>query len=52
MIARFNAAGFDLDALAAQLQREGAQSFAKSWRQLLERVATKRRAFIPHSRTA
>jgi transaldolase len=51
-IGRFNTAGIDLDALATQLQRDGAQSFAKSWRHLVERVAAKRRAFHPHGRTA
>ena len=51
-IARFSDAGIDVDALARQLQLEGAQSFAKSWRQLLERVASKRAAFLQHGRSA
>ena len=38
--------------LRAQLQREGAQSFAKSWRQLLDRVASKRAGFAKQSRSA
>jgi transaldolase len=31
----------DDGALAAQLQREGVQSFAESWRELIERIASK-----------
>jgi transaldolase len=42
-LAEFSKAGIDIDALARRLQLEGAQSFTKSWRQLLERVATKRK---------
>lgn len=41
VLARFGRAGIDLDALAAQLQREGADSFVKSWQQLLARIADK-----------
>ena len=33
--------GIDLDALAAQLQREGAEAFVKSWDELLECIAKK-----------
>jgi transaldolase len=36
---RFAKAGVDVDALAAQLQVEGAQSFVKSWKELLKRIA-------------
>ncbi|MBC8024880.1 MAG: transaldolase [Steroidobacteraceae bacterium] len=43
-LARFRDAGVDIDALARRLQLEGAQSFAKSWRRLLERVAAKRKS--------
>jgi transaldolase len=43
ILADFLRAGIDVDALARRLQVEGAQSFAKSWRQLLERVASKRK---------
>src|SRR3546814_19501875 len=35
------AAGVDIDALAAQLQREGAESFVKSWNQLMQLIADK-----------
>ena len=34
-------AGIDLDALAARLQREGADSFAKSWHELLAAIEAK-----------
>ena len=38
-LAHFAQAGIDLDALATQLQREGAQAFVKSWQDLLQRIA-------------
>ncbi|MBA2238008.1 MAG: transaldolase [Lysobacter sp.] len=41
MLARFEKAGVDLDALAIKLQKDGAKSFVKSWKQLLERIAEK-----------
>ncbi|MGQ0593456.1 MAG: transaldolase [Gammaproteobacteria bacterium] len=41
MLARFAQAGIDVDALALQLQREGAEAFVKSWKELLERIAGK-----------
>jgi transaldolase len=37
-LAEFAGAGVDIDALAAQLQREGADAFVKSWDDLLERI--------------
>jgi transaldolase len=37
----FARAGVDVAALAATLQHEGAQSFAKSWNELLDRIASK-----------
>ena len=37
-------AGVDLDALATRLQQEGAASFVKSWKQLLQRIADKTQA--------
>jgi transaldolase len=40
-ITKIAAAGIDIDALAAQLQREGAESFVKSWNELLTRVESK-----------
>jgi transaldolase len=45
-LARFGAAGIDVDVLARRLQAEGAQSFADSWRRLLARVASKRKESI------
>jgi len=41
VLAQFTAAGIDLDALAAQLQNEGAKSFVKSWNGLLAVIASK-----------
>lgn len=41
VLAGFAKAGVDVDALAATLQREGAQSFARSWNELLGRIASK-----------
>ncbi len=43
-LAAFTAAGIDLAALADQLQREGAESFSKSWGQLLAALDVKRAA--------
>jgi transaldolase len=48
MLARFVKAGIDIDALAIELQREGAQSFVKSWQQLLQRIAGKSAALAAH----
>jgi transaldolase len=41
VLAQFARAGFDVDALAAQLQDEGAKSFVKSWNDLLAVIASK-----------
>ncbi len=41
MLARFAQAGVDDSALAAQLQREGAASFSKSWNELVDRIIAK-----------
>jgi transaldolase len=43
-LARFAEAGIDTDALAAQLQDEGASSFVKSWNELMQRIASKNKA--------
>ena len=43
-LAQFARAGVDIDALALQLQREGAASFVKSWGELMQRIADKSRA--------
>jgi len=37
----FRQAGVDIAALALRLQREGADAFAKSWRELLKRIDEK-----------
>jgi transaldolase len=41
VLAGFAKAGIDVDALAARLQVEGAQSFVKSWTELMKRIADK-----------
>ena len=41
VIQEFNRAGVDDEALAADLQREGAEAFAKSWRDLMACIAAK-----------
>jgi transaldolase len=40
-LARFANAGVDVDALAARLQLEGAESFVKSWGELMSRIVEK-----------
>jgi len=42
LLMEFSKAGIHADVLAAQLQREGAEAFVKSWQQLLKRIADKR----------
>jgi len=51
VIAQFVQAGVDIDALAERLQQEGAQSFTKSWRDLIGCIAAKRAA-MPASHAA
>jgi transaldolase len=41
VLAKFAAAGIDVDALAVQLQKEGAASFVKSWAELMKRISEK-----------
>jgi transaldolase len=41
VLAQFAKAGINLDALAAQLQEEGAKSFVKSWNELMAVIASK-----------
>jgi transaldolase len=41
MLAEFTRIGVDDAALAAQLQREGVESFDKSWQDLMDRIASK-----------
>ena len=49
VLARFAKAGIDLDALAAQLQDEGAKSFVKSWNELMAVIASKSAALAKAS---
>jgi len=41
VLGQFAKAGFNVDALAAQLQEEGAKSFVKSWNDLMAVIASK-----------
>jgi transaldolase len=41
VLGQFAKAGIDIDALAAQLQEEGAKSFTKSWNDLMEVIISK-----------
>jgi len=41
-LAAFNEAGIDTDALASKLQRDGAETFSASWREMLETVSGER----------
>jgi len=41
VLARFAGAGIDVDALASQLQAEGAKSFVNSWHELMDVIASK-----------
>jgi len=41
VLAEFAKAGIDTDAVAAQLLKEGVASFAKSWNDLLDCIASK-----------
>jgi transaldolase len=41
VLAQFAKAGLDVDALAAQLQDEGAESFVKSWNELMVVITSK-----------
>ena len=41
VLAAYEAAGVSVNALAERLQKEGAEAFVKSWRQLLQRIETK-----------
>jgi len=41
VLAKFAKAGIDVDALAAQLQDEGAKAFVKSWNELMQVITSK-----------
>jgi transaldolase len=47
LLAKFGKAGIDIDALAIRLQQEGAASFVKSWKELLQRIDEKTGARAP-----
>jgi transaldolase len=49
---RFAKAGVDVDKLAAQLQVEGAESFVKSWKELLKRIADSSASLLVAGRSA
>jgi transaldolase len=49
VLARFARAGIDIDALAGQLQDEGAKSFVKSWHELMAVIVGKRAALAKAS---
>ena len=44
VLARFTKAGIDIDALATELQDEWARSSARSWKELMARIASKSEA--------
>jgi transaldolase len=46
-VERFRRAGVDTEALAVQLQRDGARQFTKSWKELMQRIADKSVALAP-----
>jgi transaldolase len=41
VLSSFESAGIDTDALAVRLQKEGAEAFVKSWREMLDSVSAK-----------
>ena len=47
VLAQFAQAGIDIEALAAQLQDEGAKSFVKSWNDLMSVIASKSNTIKP-----
>jgi len=50
VIAQFTKAGIDVDALAVQLQDEGAESFVKSWNDLMAVISSKNAALTASSK--
>ena len=50
VLARFADNGIDIDALAQQLQHDGAQAFVKSWKELLASIASKSAALAGASK--
>jgi transaldolase len=52
LLAQFAKAGIDIEALAAQLQDEGAKAFVKSWNDLMEVIESKSAAIQKTSQVA
>lgn len=52
VIGELGKAGVNVDALAAQLQEEGAKSFVKSWNNLMKVIDSKSRALQPAAQPA
>ncbi len=50
VIAQFTKAGIDVDALGARLQDEGAESFVKSWNDLMSVISSKNAALTASSK--
>ncbi len=50
VIAQFTKAGIDVDALATKLQDEGAESFVKSWNELMAVISSKNAALSASSK--
>jgi transaldolase len=50
VLAQFGKAGIDIDALAAHLQKEGAESFVKSWNDLMTVISSKSASLHASSR--
>ena len=48
VLAAFNEAGIDTDALATRLQKEGAETFTKSWKELLGTIESKSSELAAH----
>jgi hypothetical protein len=49
VLAQFTRAGIDIEAMAAQLQDEGARAFVKSWNELMDVIASKSAALAKAS---
>ena len=47
VLAQFAQAGVEVDALAAQLQQDGAKSFVKSWNELMSVISSNSDAIKP-----
>ena len=47
VLRRVAAEGIDLEAIAAELEREGVDAFCRSYRELLDRIAAKTRFVVP-----